>query len=873
VPGLVRDGERFHARWRPAGGDEIDAGKLDLLRRALPPACRAAEPDVAPGALLEDAFGRLCDACARAALAFHPSLAEAPAGHRARTDAVEAWLAALVGEDDEVAAVGLAALKRALDAWARAATEAPPLRTCFRLTAPAEPAGDDEDDGAWRLEFLLQPADDPSLLIPAERVWRAKGGTMRVLRRSVHDPQERLLEDLGRAMRLYPELADALDTARPAGLDLDTAGAYRFLREAAPLLSQAGFGVQVPPWWTNSAARLGVKLHARPAPQGGRPSGLGMEGICEYRWDVALGDQRIPLAEFRRLARLKVPLVQVRGQWVELRRDEIDAAMKLFERGADGQMSVTDLMRIGLGVDESPAGLPVTGVEAEGWLDDLLHGDTLERLEPVSQPAGFAGALRPYQARGVAWLAFLDGLGLGACLADDMGLGKTVQLLALLAHERRPADGTGPAANPSPTLLVCPMSVVGNWEREAARFTPALRVYVHHGGDRLGSEDLARAVADHDLVLTTYALAARDRDALATVAWGRVVLDEAQNIKNSAAKQTQAVRSLPAARRVAMTGTPVENRLAELWSISEFLNPGLLGSQRAFRERFAHPIERFHDEDRARQLKEVTGPFILRRLKTDRGIIRDLPAKNEFKVFCNLTREQASLYQAVVDDMIEKVEASEGIERKGLVLATMMKLKQVCNHPAQLLQDRSGLAGRSGKLDRLEEILEEALDGGDRALVFTQFTEMGTLLRDHLQRRLAREVLFLHGGTPKKTRDAMVARFQADGGPAVFLLSVKAGGTGLNLTAANQVIHFDRWWNPAVEDQATDRAFRIGQRRNVQVRKLVCVGTLEERIDRMIEDKRALAESVVGTGEAWLTALSTAQLREVVALSRDAVVE
>jgi non-specific serine/threonine protein kinase len=417
------------------------------------------------------------------------------------------------------------------------------------------------------------------------------------------------------------------------------------------------------------------------------------------------------------------------------------------------------------------------------------------------------------------------------------------------------------------------MSVVGNWQREAARFAPGLRVHVHHGGERLGGRALRRAVRDSDLVVTTYALAARDREELDAVEWGRVVLDEAQNIKNSAAKQTQAVRSLRAPRRIALTGTPVENRLAELWSILEFLNPGLLGSGAEFRRSFAVPIERFRDADRAAQLRRLTGPFILRRLKTDRSIIRDLPAKNEMKVFCNLTREQATLYQAVVDEMMQRVEASAGIERRGLVLTTLLRLKQVCNHPAQLLKDGSAVPGRSGKLLRLEETLEEVLEVGDRALVFTQFAEMGHMLRGHLEERFGREVPFLYGGTSKTARDALVERFQAPDGPPVLLVSLKAGGTGLNLTAANHVIHFDRWWNPAVEDQATDRAFRIGQRRDVQVRKLVCAGTLEERIDAMIEEKKALAESVLGAGEAWLTELSTAELRRVIALAADAVAE
>jgi SNF2 family DNA or RNA helicase len=352
-----------------------------------------------------------------------------------------------------------------------------------------------------------------------------------------------------------------------------------------------------------------------------------------------------------------------------------------------------------------------------------------------------------------------------------------------------------------------------------------------------------------------------------------VVLDEAQNVKNPSAAASRAARGLAADRRVALTGTPVENRLSELWSIMEFLNPGMLGSLAAFRRRFAVPVERYGDAEAAGLLRRVTGPFVLRRLKTDRSVIADLPEKVEMKVLCNLTREQATLYQAVVDDMLAKVEATDGIERKGLVLSTMLKLKQVCNHPAHLLSDGSALPGRSGKLARLEEVLEEVAAGGERALCFTQFAEWGGRLRAHLSEALGAEVPFLHGGVTKAARDAMVARFQAGDGPPVLILSLKAGGVGLNLTAASHVVHFDRWWNPAVEDQATDRAFRIGQRKDVQVRKFVCVGTLEERIDQMIEDKRNLAARIVGTGEGWLTELSTTELRQLVALSADAVAE
>ncbi len=474
----------------------------------------------------------------------------------------------------------------------------------------------------------------------------------------------------------------------------------------------------------------------------------------------------------------------------------------------------------------------MTDVRADGWLGDLLSGTAAQTLEEVDLPPNFEATLRPYQKRGLSWLAFLSSLGPGGCLADDMGLGKTVQLLALEAVYR--------SQNPDakPTLLVCPMSLVGNWQREAAKFAPSLRVYAHHGRERLRGDALAEGLTETDLVVTTYATAVRDIDDLTSYDWERVVLDEAQAIKNSLSRSAKAARQLRAGHRVALTGTPVENRLAELWSIMEFLNPGMLGSSELFRTRYAIPVERYGQTAPAQRLRTVTRPYILRRLKTDPAIIDDLPEKIEIKQYCQLTTEQASLYQSVVDDMMEKIENTTGIERRGNVLAAMAKLKQVCNHPAQLLHDRSSVGRRSGKVIRLEEILDEIIAEGDKVLCFTQYTEFAEMLLPHLSARFRTDIAYLHGGTPKKRRDDLVSRFQSPDGPAIFLLSLKAGGTGLNLTAANHVIHLDRWWNPAVENQATDRAFRIGQKRNVQVRKFICTGTLEEKIDDMIEERR-----------------------------------
>jgi SNF2 family DNA or RNA helicase len=440
----------------------------------------------------------------------------------------------------------------------------------------------------------------------------------------------------------------------------------------------------------------------------------------------------------------------------------------------------------------------------------------------------------------------------------------TAQVIALLLVGRREVG---------PTLVICPTSVVGNWRHELGRFAPGVRVLVHHGPERAVDDELVSVANEHDVVLSTYSLLHRDEPALTRVKWNGLVLDEAQNVKNSSTRAAQAARAITARWRVALTGTPVENRLADLWSIFQVINPGYLGSAEEFRREFALPIERASDADAASRLKSLTAPFILRRVKTDKTVIADLPDKQEMKVYCSLTREQATLYEAVLQDTMRQIAESEGMQRRGLVLALLTRLKQVCNHPALLMHDGSALAGRSGKLARLREMLEEVVASDERALVFTQYAEMGRLLQTHLRETLDREVVFLHGGTPMAERDRLVAEFQNDAnGPPIFVLSLKAGGTGLNLTRANHVFHFDRWWNPAVENQATDRAFRIGQTRNVQVHKYVCAGTFEETLDDLIERKVALAEAIVGTSEAWITEMSTDDLRQMFRLRREEAV-
>ncbi len=747
------------------------------------------------------------------------------------------------------------------------------FRIAFRLQAPAlqkEP---------WQLHYLIQARDDPSLLIPADEVWKKTRGALTHLGHRFEQPQEKLLTGLGYAARLFPPITGSLKEKRPTELAVDTNGAYTFLRETAPLLEGAGFGVLVPPWWNKKGARLGVRVKMKSKQEAGAPGKMTMENLVNYQWKLSLGETELTEKEFKTLAKLKSPLVQIRGQWVSLDTEQIEAAIKFWEEGqSQGEMSLLEALKLGLGGEtrEEAGSLPVDEVVADGWLKEWMEQfRQSDKMEQLDQPIGLLGQLRPYQQYGYSWLAFLRKWGLGACLADDMGLGKTIQTISLLLREKEKLGKL-----PAPVLLIAPTSVVTNWEREIGRFAPELQTYIHRGADRLKGQEMRRAVTGKDIMLTSYPLARLDAESIQSISWLAVILDEAQNIKNPAARQTQVICKFNAEFRIALTGTPVENRLSELWSIMHFLNPGYLGGRTRFRANFSLPIERYHDEGALKQLKQLTTPFILRRVKTDPRVITDLPEKVETKIYCNLTEEQATLYEAVVQDAMKRIEEEDGIQRRGLVLSMLMQLKQICNHPVQYLhqtrKSKKGessplvdLTGRSGKLERLGELLEEISAEGDRALIFTQFAEMGEMLTNYLPTAFGVATQFLHGGTSTKVRDQMVKRFQEDEhAPSIFILSLKAGGTGLNLTRANHVFHFDRWWNPAVEDQATDRAFRIGQKRNVQVHKFVTTGTLEEMIDDMIESKKGLAQAVVGSGENWITEMSTDELRRVVTLRR-----
>ncbi|MEG4975608.1 DEAD/DEAH box helicase [Microcoleus sp. K4-B3] len=791
---------------------------------------------------------------------------------------VRDWLQALQQESGrvQVETAALENLATKLSAWTaplqNQLSQQSQFRTCFQLIPPAPGKAN------WNLNYCLQAAHETEFLIDATTIWNNSVERLAYAGRTIELPQETLLSGLGLASKLYPLIEPSLQAQRPQSCQLNPLQAYEFIKSVAWRFADSGLGVVLPPSLTKTdgwASRLGLSIQAETPKVNPAKGGLGLQSLLNFKWELTIGGQRISKAEFDRLIALNSPLVEINGEWVELRAPDVKAAQTFFaSRKEQMTLSLEDALRLASGDSQTIEKLPVVNFEATGQLQELLN--TLsdnQAVSAIATPASFRGQLRPYQALGAGWLAFLERWGLGACLADDMGLGKTIELIAFLVHLQE-QDSLE-----APTLLVCPTSVLGNWEREVKKFGPTLKVLVHHGDKRAKGKAFAAEIKGKDLIITSYALVFRDAKEFQGIKWQGLVLDEAQNIKNSEAKQSQAVRQIEASFKIALTGTPVENRLQELWSILEFLNPGYLGPRNFFQRRFAIPIEKYGDRESLQTLRSLVRPFILRRLKTDKEIIQDLPEKQEMTVFCGLAAQQAVLYQKIVEESIAELDSAEGIQRRGMILALLVKLKQLCNHPALVKAEAKPKeleikSQESGKLQRLVEMLEEVLAEGDRALIFTQFAEWGKLLKPHLEQHLGREVLFLYGGVRQQQREEMIDRFQHDPqGPPIMILSLKAGGTGLNLTRATHVFHYDRWWNPAVENQATDRVFRIGQTRNVQVHKFVCTGTLEEKIHDMIESKKALAEQVVSAGENWLTELDTDQLRNLLILDRNAIIE
>ncbi|MCT2287325.1 DEAD/DEAH box helicase [Corynebacterium sanguinis] len=746
----------------------------------------------------------------------------------------------------------------------------------------------------------------------------------------LHDYDAATAQTLRQALNRAVEVSDLVDPVqhpRRAGSALaspemegdwdaylTTDEIVRFVRLDAVKLRMSGFAVMLPRAWSTAetTAKLNVAAEANPH-DSSTVTHLGFDTLVSYDWKISVGDIELDDAEMAQLINSKSGLVKLRGQWVladgnalartqrymeklaesSLTRAEREAeaartraalaeangagdaaelaaeAERLRERyeqlkasnNTEGAVTAAELRDLAL---ESAAADDEAPVEFSGspWFTSLVAGTQRPAPERVDIPGWVNAELREYQRRGVDWLYFMSRSNLGAVLADDMGLGKTLQLLTLIAVERERGERTGP------TLVVAPTSVVGNWAREAKRFVPKLKVVVHHGTQRLSGDELFGEIDSADVVITSYGVAGRDMKDLSRIEFDHVVLDEAQAIKNAGTRASRSVRAIPARHRIALTGTPIENKLSELRSLLDFVNPGMLGSETFFRNHFAKVIESRRDvelaEEMSERLRRLTTPFILRRLKTDPAIIDDLPEKNEHIVTVDMTPEQAALYTALVRDAQAELEEREGMARKGMVLATITRIKQICNHPAHFLGDGSAVTlkgkHRSGKVAMLMELLGEAINSEQRVLIFTQYKAFGALLQPYLAERLGEPVPFLHGGVSKDARDAMVDSFQSVGGPRAMLLSLKAGGTGLNLTAASVVIHLDRWWNPAVENQATDRAYRIGQDKNVTVYKMITRGTLEESIQDVLDGKMHLAGTVVGEGEGWITELDTEDL-------------
>jgi superfamily II DNA or RNA helicase len=814
--------EQDYDAWRVAPLDPADAAYLTALAQAFPPEAHALPLDgqrpmriASPEALIRNCWDALADTLVRTAAA------PVAAGHDNFTttaptpvDGLAEWLTdAAAGTTDGA------------------------VRLALRIDLPTG-----RDDPA-RATVEVSSTVDPSLVVDAADLWSAPPA---VQSRFGTQPDIDLLLGLRRGARAWAPLSRLLTAASPDALSLDDDEMLDLFGDAAADLAGAGIAVRWPAELVHDPLQLRATA-ATQTPGSVTEAGFTMESLLEFRWQLTLDGTALTDDEVAALAEAKRPLVRLRGRWI--RADPAKLA-RVLDRRRRRTLTAVEALAAAL-----TGAVNVDGEHVEFTPPPVIV-DLTRRLIGAADPdpdppAGLTATLRPYQRRGLGWLAAMTDSGLGGCLADDMGLGKTVQLIALHLHRQTTAPG--------PTLVVCPTSLLGNWERELARFAPGVPVRRYHGGTRHLDD-----VATDEVVLVTYGVVRRDRAALAATAWGLVVADEAQHVKNPLSRTARELRGIPAAARVALTGTPVENRLTDLWAILDWTTPGLLGPLDRFRREVAMPVERYRDPAASERLARLVRPFLLRRVKSDPTIAPELPAKTELDQVVPLTAEQTTLYEAVVRNTLADIASKTGIERRGLVFKLITSLKQICNHPAQFLHESGPLPARSGKLAALDELLDIILASDESVLVFTQYVELGRLLVAHLTNRGIGS-LFLHGSTTAKARERMVADFQAGAAP-VFVLSLKAGGVGLNLTRATHVIHYDRWWNPAVEDQATDRAYRIGQGRAVTVHRLVTEGTVEDKIAVLLAGKRDLAEAIVGAGEGWIADLSDADLADLVQL-------
>ncbi|MCC6932501.1 MAG: DEAD/DEAH box helicase [Deltaproteobacteria bacterium] len=898
IPNLTCTCNFAYSSWQLVPNLPEDLDKIKILCRAMPQICRACNPkgnnEFNPAEPLLDSFiATVGDSLIRIFLKNHPLLLTEGISPLAsdKHALAKKWLRSLTatsgiidGDSHE-----LTPLAERLKLWSSrilSGVKRSELHLGFCLISE-----DDENESIgthqWKITFFLYLDDDISQRLYPYQIWN---GETSFLKNSEYTPEqvgEIFLKELGRASVIIPQLKATLFESHPTQITIRTEQAYEFLKYKVAILEQAGFGVIVPDWWKQPKINFGLKLSVDPATEEQESSKsfrqIGINQLLSCSWEFVIGNHSYSLTQFKDLIQKYPGLLKVDNDWIELNPEKLAATFAFLEAPEkSSKMTILDALRFGYGIDNDLAMLPIAELVANGWVKQLIASAGQE-IPKLPRPEGFQGELRHYQEEGLSWMYFLANLGVGYCLADDMGLGKTIQFISLLLQEKQAVNSSSDEQNAPINLLIVPMSILENWQRELQHFAPSVNSYLHHGMGRLTGHDFLQRCAHTDLVITTYNIAYRDLDLLSQVTWVRIALDEAQNIKNLTTKQTQAIRKLiqqqladanrsTVCQRVALTGTPLENHLDELWSIMDFLNPGYLGTIRNFRSNYSIPIERYRSKETAGALSRVVRPFILRRLKSDPNIISDLPEKLEMVENIHLTEEQLDLYQRTFENMLPKIETADGIHRKGLVLTTIVRLKQICNHP-NLIRGYEGLiANRSGKLNRLVELLETILDTEDKVLIFTQFAQMGTILKSYLQERFSQDVLFLHGALSRTARASMVDRFQQKDGPKVFILSLKAGGFGLNLTEANQVIHYDQWWNPAVENQATDRAFRIGQKRNVQVRKFICRGTLEEKIAAMLGEKQALADNIVSSTRSELIRLSSEELKNLLKLSHHSLI-
>ncbi|KKN05556.1 hypothetical protein LCGC14_1086170 [marine sediment metagenome] len=752
----------------------------------------------------------------------------------------------------------------------------------LELKYPNKPEND------WFLIFYLSLQDGANT-IPLNEIWEGYDSKKNEILKLFENDEhyfETILRALGAASKIFPPIKRVFLEKIQHKITLTSSEVIDFLKYPKDLLIQSGFNIVLPEVFTRGGKqRLSAKLIIRS--QDGKKKKKGtssvlssmfdLNSMLEYKWEATLEGQKLTEEEFNELINSNESLINLRGKWILVDQQEVEDLKNIKKSGVK---SYIDTLKLGLtGKIQLKENGNEYNVIIEGELSEIIERiQSIESFEEITCPSSFNGELRHYQQVALTWMGNMIKFNFGLCLADDMGLGKTIQVIAFLLYLKEEFPN-----NPGSILIICPTSVLFNWYREFKKFAPDLEIVFHHGAKRIKNAlGIPEFLKPHRIYLTSYGTIRNDINFLETINFSGIIIDESQNMKNYASKQTKAINKLKSQYRICLSGTPIENRLLELWSLFNFLNPGLLGSKREFQEKFILPIERFQNQEAIEYLKLIISPFIMRRIKSDRSIINDLPEKNEMKIFIELSKEQANLYQELVESTLKEIEnvSSDNRKKKGLILVVLVKLKQICNHPHQYLKINTSsidndvimkeIVSKSQKLERLLEMADEVISNGKKVLIFTQFRQMGNIIKKILEYKYKFKILYFHGGVPEKKRRQIVDEFQSEDieSSPILILSLKAGGTGLNLTQGTTVIHFDRWWNPAVEDQATDRAYRIGQKSAVNVYKFITNGTIEEKIDLLLEEKRELTDKIISsTGESWISQLNDEKLKELLLLS------